>query len=376
MKRKILTLLLLGCLTFAACGSEETAEKTDAATEDTAEAEVEETEEDQTPITEDTVEDKGIDAFLTLGEYKGIALERPVYTVTETDIDNQIEIELTSNPMQLTDPEATVAMGDTVNLDYSGSVDGVVFDGGTAEGYDLVIGSGSFIDDFEEQLVGMKVGESGEVEVTFPEDYRAEDLQGAEAIFAVTINSIERVSEELTEEWLLANTDCTTEAEYREVVKANLAAENEALEEQELMDAAWAIVYPTAVFIQYPQDLLDSCYEQQSLGLESTAYMYGMEKDAYMEAAGITEDDIMEAAKNSLRNILVLNYICEKEGMTSDSQAYLDKQAEILEMNGFTSLDEALLYGITEFNVDFVVNYNLVMDFIVDNAVVTEAAAE
>ncbi len=376
MKRKILTWLLLGCLTLAACGSEETVEETDAATEDAAEAEVEETEEDQTPITEDTVEDKGIDAFLTLGEYKGLALERPVYTVTETDIDNQIEIELTSNPMQLTDPDATVAMGDTVNLDYSGSVDGVVFDGGTAEGYNLVIGSGSFIDDFEEQLVGMKVGESGEVEVTFPEDYRAEDLRGAEAVFAVTINSIERVSEELTEEWLLANTTCITEAQYREVVKANLSAENEALEEEEMMDAAWALIFPTAEFAQYPQDLLDQCYEQQELSLESTAYMYGMELADYMAAAEITEDDIMKAAKSSVRNILVLDYICIKEGMTSDSQIYLDKQAEILELNGFTSMDEALLYGITEFNVDFVVKYNMVMDFIIDNAVVTEAAAE
>lgn len=372
MKRKILMWMLLGCMAFVGCNSGEKAEEADTETD----AAAEDTDEDTTPITKDTIEDKGIEAFVTIGEYMGIDLERPVYTVTEADIDHQIEIELTSKPMELTDPEATVAMGDTVNLDYSGSVDGVIFDGGTAEGYDLVIGSGSFIDDFEEQLVGMKVGESGEVEVTFPENYRAEEMRGAEAVFAVTINSINRVSETLTEEWLLANTSCTTQEEYREVVRENLSAQNEAQEEQEMMDAAWAQVFQTAEFIQYPQDLLDECYAQQEQSLESTAAMYGMDVDAYMEAASITEDDIMDAAKNALRNMLVFNYICEKEAMTADSQVYQDKQAEILTANGLTSLEDAALYGITEWNVDFVVKYNMVLDFIIDNAVVTEVAAE
>lgn len=378
MKKRILTIMLLGCLAFTACGKETEAEDVQAEAEDTTDTteETVEADKDETPITEDTVAEKGIDAFMTLGEYKGIELEKTVYTVSDSDVENQITVELRSYPVEMDDPEATVAMYDTINLDYSGSVDGVVFEGGTAEDQELKIGSGQFIDGFEDQMIGMKIGESGEISVTFPDDYWNEEMAGKDAVFAVTVNDIlTRPLDAPTDEWVQANTDYTTVEEYRAGVKAELEEQNEQTERNEMMDDAWAAVFTTASFIQYPQDVIDACYEQQKLSYENYALSYGMTYDEFMEATGITDDDLLEAAKNSAQNVLALDYICIKEDMEEDSEAYQNQLAVVLEANGFESKDAAVELGVSEWTLDFVVKYNCVMNFIIDNAVITEVAA-
>ena len=125
-----------------------------------------------------------------LGQYKGIEVEKRAYNVTDEDVSAAIE-KLREGIARMVDVERPVEDGDTVNLDYSGSVDGVKFDGGTAEGQSLVIGSGMFIPGFEEQMVGMAAGEEKEIEVTFPEEYHAENLAGKKAVFAVKVNGIQ-----------------------------------------------------------------------------------------------------------------------------------------------------------------------------------------
>lgn len=382
MKKKIIAFILLGCLAFSACGKEADTQdvqaEADGTTEETDGTDgTEETETDNTPITEDTVADKGIDAFMTLGDYKGIALTKTVYTVTDEDVEEQILDDLDAYPMEIDDPEATVALNDTINLDYSGSIDGEVFDGGTAEGQQLKIGSGQFIDGFEDQMIGMKVGESGEVHVTFPEDYQSTDLAGKDAVFAVTVNSIvSRPLDAPTDEWVQENFDLDTVDAYRADVESRLEEENEITTENNMMDQAWETVFSTASFIQYPQDMLDECFEQQKLSYENYAVAYGMTYDDFMAATGITEDDLMEAAKNSLQNMLTLEYICIKEEMNEDSDAYQEQMQTILEANGFEDRDAAIEMGVSEWQLDFVVKYNCVMSFIIDNADVTETTAE
>lgn len=376
MKKRILTLLLLGCLALSACGKDTETKDTQADADVAADAE-DETEKDNTPITDDTVADKGIDAFMSLGDYKGIALTKTVYTVSEDDIENQILEDLDTYPMEMDDPEATVAMNDTINLDYSGSIDGVVFDGGTAENQQLKIGSGQFIDGFEDQMIGMKVGESGEITVTFPEQSHSADLAGKEAVFAVTVNSIvSRPLDAPTDEWVKENFELNTVDEYREDVKVRLEEENELTTKNNMMDEAWQTVFATASFIQYPQDMLDECFEQQKMTYENYAIAYSMTYDDFMEATGIKEEDLLEAAKNSLQNMLTLDYICIKESINEDSEVYQNQMQTILEPNGFESKEAALEMGVSEWQLDFVVKYNCVLNFIVENAVVTEAAAE
>lgn len=382
MKRRFLALLMVGCLLFSACGSEKETKDVQAG----AESEQAETENDHDhqhgktsegiPTVDVSIEEAGIDAFVTLGEYKGLELEKTVQTVTEEDIDSRIATALSENPIELTDSDAAVEMGDTINLDYSGSIDGVVFDGGTAEGQTLVIGSGSFIDDFEEQMVGMKAGESGTVEVTFPEDYKSEDKRGKDAVFEVTVNSISRPASEVTEEWLLNYTNYKTMDEYREGVRAELQKEYETNAEYEMAVAAWEMVYPTATFLQYPKDLVDKYFEEQKASYEYYAAVYEMEYDEFLEYAEISEEDMQITAVSSVQMTLVLNYICDREGITEDSEVYQNKLNELVASNGFSSIDEAIAYGISEANIDYAVKYDLTMETLLKYANITEVPAE
>lgn len=378
MKKRILALMLIGVMAFTACGNKNTEETTTDQVEDTAEDAEEETEDDtadeesteaDVPVTDDTVEDLGIDAFLTAGDYKGIEVAKADVTVADEDVDAQIETNLSSYPLIITDDKAgyTVETGDTVNLDYSGSMDGVVFEGGTYAGYDLVIGSGSFIDDFEDQLVGMHVGEEGEVEVTFPDPYENNpDYAGKDAVFSVKINQIQRTLTEVTDEWLEANADGKTLEEYRQSVKEDMEYSN-------LSSAAWAEFCNSVEFIQFPQDRIDTCLGELEAMYETYAYYYGMEYDEFLEACEITEDILLDDAKDMVRNWLALDYVCTKEGVTEDSDTYLECQQVILDGLGVTTLEEAAAYGYSAWNMDYSTKCQFVIDFIADNAVLTEA---
>lgn len=397
MKKNIMMLLLAGCLTFSLAACNNTTKETETkeeTTDDSADSDEsagtdeessdntgstddsEEVEKDNTPITDETVADAGIDAFLTLGEYKGIDLTKTLYTVTDEDVDELVQSALAAAPAELTDAEATVAEGDIANIDYEGTIDGTAFDGGTGEGTDLTIGSGMFVDGFEDQLIGWKAGDSGDVNVTFSEDYQNAEYAGKDAVFHVTVNKISRILDAPTDEWLAANTEAASIDEYRASLKQQQEETNTATTEQTLEDDAWNTVFATAKFIQYPQDLLDTCVAQQKTSYESYAQMYGMEYDAFIEATGITEDDLTEAAKNSVQNTLVLDYICDKEGITEESEVYQTTLTELLTQSGLASKEEAVEQGISEWNIDFVVKYQIAINLIMDNANVTEVQAE
>lgn len=385
MKKHILMLMLAGTMAFTACGNTDTEEtNTDQVEESTDDTEDTATEEDTetvdrtettdgVPIVEATVEDAGIDAFITAGEYMGVEVAETDITVSDEDIDTEISTALSNYPMVYTDAEKTVEINDTVNLDYSGSVDGVVFDGGTAEGYDLVIGSGSFIDDFEDQLVGMHVGEEGEVEVTFPEDYTEEDLAGKDAVFAVKINSISRALKAVNDEWLAANADGKTEEEYRQSVKETLTKSNTS-------NAAMNNFCATVEFLQFPKDRVDYCVEMMKSYYESYASMYGMTYEDFLTAMGATEDAVYQEAENVVRNWLVLDYVCAKENVTEDSEIYQQYLTDYLAGYGFTTVDEVVSSGYgTEWDIDYATKNNYVVTFITDNVKIvpgTEEAAE
>ncbi|MBQ9322462.1 MAG: trigger factor, partial [Eubacterium sp.] len=128
---------------------------------------------------------------VTLGDYVGLEVPKTMVEVTDEDVENALKREQERNSRLVTVEGRAVEQGDTVTLDYAGTIDGVAFDGGTAEGHELEIGSGAFIPGFEDQLVGLNVGDEKDVEVTFPEDYHAEDLKGKAAVFHCTIHNIQ-----------------------------------------------------------------------------------------------------------------------------------------------------------------------------------------
>lgn len=380
MKKKLLMMLFLGCMLYTACGINNEADFEEKIPEETNDGEMdgetEAVEEDTTPITDKTIEGEGIEYFVFLGEYIGLNLIKASYEVTDEDMDIFIQADLAYRPLEITDPEATVAMGDMVNISYEGKTDGELFEGGSADSYNLIIGSGSFIDDFEEQLVGVKVGDTKEVNVTFPEDFHEEEMQGKDAVFIVNINSIWQILEEPTEEWVTANTSYNTVDGYIQGVRTYLDELTTQISESNQWYEAWAEVLSTARFNAYPQNILDECLERKKEYYEYYAAMNGMEYDEYLEACDITEDDILTSAKVAVQEALVVEYICSKEEIREDSEVYQNTLKEMLAESGFESVDEGRAAGISESVMKYAVKYNCVKDLILDHAVINEKTAE
>lgn len=385
MKKRIVILSALLCLALAGCSSstsKETEAKTEAASEtstetsqdtgdeSSSEATQESETEDPTPVVDKTVADEGIDQFITLGEYKGLELTKNVTSVSDEDIESRIQSDLTTNASEVTD--GTVEDGDIVNIDYEGKIDGTAFDGGTAEGYDLTIGSGSFIDDFEDQLVGAKTGETKEVTVTFPEDYGQEDLNGKEAVFTVKINSIKRADKEISDEWVQKNSDFKTVDEYKADVKKQLEETNEASALSAMQNEAFSMVFSASTFQQYPQDMVDEYTELTKTSYENYASYYGMEYEDFLSNMGLTEVSIANASKNNVKTALIVDAICEKEGIKEDSDVYKTQLTKALEENGFDSMDAALEAGVSEADVARTVKYYCVLEVLTNNASITE----
>ena len=241
MKNKLFRLLLVSLMTvsLAGCGNKETETKTEetgteaVAGEEAGAEEGSEASEESAEQASIYFKDIAVDDYVTLGEYKGLEVLQSKQEVTQQDVDNFIHYTLEgySELQPITDRDV-VENGDTANIDYEGKKDGVAFDGGTAQGQDLVIGSGTFIPGFEEGLVGVKVGETVDLDLTFPEEYHSEELAGQKVVFTVTVNSISRhVDPELTDEFVagLGIEGISTVAEFQEYAKQGL--EDQALED-------------------------------------------------------------------------------------------------------------------------------------------------
>ena len=226
--------------------TEETAADTAEDTEEAADAEeaadTEEASAEEEPAEQFTglvrlTEVEDLSKYVKLAEYKGIELTKQVEAVTDDVVEQRIQDSLVDYQEAVAD--AVVENGDTAVIDFVGTKDGVEFDGGSAEGYSLEIGSGTFIPGFEDGLIGMKVGETKDLDITFPEDYGVEDLNGAAVVFKVTIDQVLRTPE-LTDEWVAENIEeCSTIEEYRVKMRGEIQEENENAAESDLYMNAW-----------------------------------------------------------------------------------------------------------------------------------------
>lgn len=244
---------------------------------------------------------------VTLGKYTGMKVPKVEYNVTETEIDAEID-RARDRASRDAEVDRPVQNGDKVNLDYSGSVDGVNFDGGTAEGQDLVIGSGSFIPGFEEQMVGMKKGEEKDLEVTFPAEYHAKDLAGKKAVFHVKVNEI-RVKEvpELNDEFAKSVSEFDNVADYRKSVSERLkksASERETREnENALMDEVVKIVECDVPDCMVNDELN---YMLRDLEYRIGSMYGGMKLEDYFKYTGTSAEDFRKARRDSALNTVKL----------------------------------------------------------------------
>ena len=267
-----------------------------------------------------------------ISAYTGMKIQKFAYTVSDADVQAEIERMLDRNAKKVEITDRAAANGDIVTIDFVGTVDGVKFDGGEAEGYDLTLGSGAFIPGFEDQVVGMNIGETKDVNVTFPENYQAESLKGKAAVFAVTLHKIQaKELPELTDEFVKEATGDETVAAYKEKTAARLqkdldrratdATENSILN---------AIAANTEVEI--PQAMIEREIDSLVQRFEYQLMYQGLKLADYLDFLKVTEADFrsnyQSQAEANVKNQLIISHIIEAEKIEATEEEVDAKIAE------------------------------------------------
>ncbi len=319
--------------------------------------------------------------YVTLGEYKGLTVVREAAEVTEEEIDQEILFDLQNSDQLETLTEGSVQDGDTVNIDYEGKKEGVAFDGGTAKGYDLTIGSGTFIDGFEDGLIGVAVGETVDLPLTFPENYGSEDLAGADVVFTVTVNEIKRIPE-LTDEVANAVTDGAYPdvASYRESIRATLMEGKEEQIENNLMGDLLTQIANASEIHGYPQDVVDYYVTLLEQNYRSAAEMYSMEFEDFLSAyLEMTPEQFQEEAvmtsQEMLQQEMYLKAIAEAEGIELSDEEYEAGTQRYAEQYGYETAEE-LIAANDEEEIRISLLQEKVLDFLMENANIVDAEVE
>lgn len=385
MKKRaiMISMLLVMALSVTGCSQKTATKDKDTKTEETVKTDdAEETESDNT---EDTSEDTpttaelmaGIDVekCVTLGDYKGVTVEKTIQSVTDEDVQNEIDNALANYPVEV---DQAAKEGDTVNIDYVGKIDGEEFDGGSDQGADLKLGSGKFIDGFEDGLIGARKGETRTLNLTFPEDY-TQDLAGKAVEFTVTVNAVKEPLSEPTDQWVADNIEGYDNlADYKAGIRSEQEESNEQTAENQVRYAAWTQVIDNCTINEYPETLVEvgkKLYEQQ---VETYAKYAGMELDAYIESSGLTQEEYQsnmeEYGKNVAAQALVCQAICDKEGFAIGDDDYQKALQDMLTEYGCTEDELIQTYG--QDNVEQSIMLNRVSNLILENANVTEVQAD
>lgn len=276
---------------------------------------------------------------VTLGEYKGIEIEKVDVEVTDEEIDAEINKERESNARTITIEDRAVENGDMTVIDFEGFCDGVAFEGGKGEDYPLTIGSGAFIPGFEEQVIGAKIGEEITIDVTFPKEYQAKELAGKPAQFKVTVKEI-KVKElpELDDEFAKDVSEFDTLEEYRADVKKNLEEQKEKEADGKREDAAIEKVIENAQ-MEIPEPMIETQTRQLAEDFTRRISQQGLSIEQYFQFTGLTPEKFLEQMKpQALKRIqsrLVLEKIAEVENIEVSDEKFneeMEKMAKSYQM--------------------------------------------
>ncbi|MBQ8084627.1 MAG: trigger factor [Lachnospiraceae bacterium] len=276
---------------------------------------------------------------VTLGDYKGVEIEKIDVEVTDEDVEAALLNEQKQNARNVPVEDRPAKLDDEVSLDFEGFVDGVAFEGGKGENYQLKLGSHSFIDTFEDQIVGKNIGEEFDVNVTFPEDYQAEDLAGKPAVFKCKLNGIKETQlPELDDDFAADVSEFDTLDEYKEDLKATLKVrkEKEAKNEKESRVVDKII---EGAQMDIPAPMLDTQKEQMLNEFAQQLSYQGLSIDQYFQFSGMTKEKFMETsepeAERRIKSRLVLEAVAKAENIEvseDDLNAELEKMAETYQM--------------------------------------------
>ena len=274
-----------------------------------------------------------------LGEYKGIEVEKKVAEVTDEDVNEAVEAEREKQSRMVPIEGRAVENGDMVTIDFEGFVDGVAFEGGKGTDYPLTIGSHSFIDTFEDQLVGKNIGDEVEVNVTFPEKYQAEELQGKPAMFKVAIKEIKaKELPEVDDDFAQDISDFDTLAEYKEDLKKKLLEKKEEEIKEQTEEAIVEKVVANAK-MEIPEPMIDLQIRTMADNFARRMSSQGLSMEQYMQFTGLTEEKLVEQMRpqaiKTIESRLVLEAIVKAENIVASDdelKAELEKMASMYQM--------------------------------------------
>ena len=318
---------------------------------------------------------------VTLGDYKGVEVEKTPVEVSEEEVDKEVDKERENNSRTIDVDDRAVEKGDMIKLNFEGFVDGTPFEGGKAEDYSLTIGSGSFIPGFEDQLIGAKIGEEVEVNVTFPEEYHAAELKGKPAVFKCTVNEI-KVKElpEADDEFAKDVSEFDTLAEYKDDIRAKLLEKKTADAKREKQNKTVAKAVENAT-MEIPEAMITEQVRRMADDFARRLQSQGLSLDQYMQFTGLTMDALAQQmrpeALKRIQNSLVLEAIAKAENIeVSDEKVNeeIEKMAAAYKMEA-DKLKE-LIGDAEKEQMKSDLAIQAAVDMITDAAVEVEAAKE
>ena len=276
---------------------------------------------------------------VTLGQYKGLEYDEKPVEVTDEDLEQELKKVQEQNARTITVEDRAIANGDIAVIDFTGSVDGEEFEGGKGEDYELVIGSHSFIDTFEDQLIGKNTGDEVEVNVTFPEDYQAADLAGKPALFKVVIKAIKtKEVPELDDEFASDVSDFDTLDEYKEDLKKTILEKKEKAAKTAKENALVDKVIENAQ-MDIPEPMIELEVRQMADEFAQRMQMQGLSMEQYMQYTGLTSEKLLEEmkpnAEKKIKTRLVLEAVVDAEKIevsAEELEAEYKKLADMYQM--------------------------------------------
>lgn len=318
---------------------------------------------------------------VSLGKYKGVSITKqaPV-EVTDEEVENELKRQQDANGKIQDVTDRPVADGDMIKLDFAGTVDGEAFDGGTATDYDLTVGSHSFIPGFEEQLVGMNVGEEKDVEVTFPEDYHEKKLAGKPAVFHCKVNSVKtKVLPELNDAFADEVSEFSTLDEYKADIRKNLEVRKEEEHKNAKQNEAVAAAVEDAK-IDIPEAMLRTQQENIANEFAQNMQYQGMRLETYLQYTGQTKEQFLEQlkpqAEQRIRNSLVLEAVAEAENIEVTDEDLKDEYQKMADQYHMPVENVEKVFESDQMKDDLKkdVRIRKAVDFIADNAKETKKA--
>ena len=326
----------------------------------------------------DRPEYKALD-YVTLGQYTGFTLQGQSTEVTDDEVMASLNSSIgTDYYTEVTD--RPVQEGDVVNIDYTGKKDGKAFDGGTASGYDLTIGSNTFIDGFEDGLIGANTGDTLDLNLTFPDNYYSEDLAGQDVVFTVTINSI-REFPEITDDLIneITGGSYTTVDDYKTYLKDQLVQQKEDARESAIRSQILTKLMDTCTVDSDPDGLSDyytALYKRQ---YQTYASYYGINLEDMVESSGMTMDDfnteLEKEARVEMDQELILEAIEEKEKLEISDEEYDQSVEEQAEKLGYTDVDQ-FKESVDQEEFTRYLLMEKALKFVEDNSVITQEGDE